>query len=242
MSMFLKMFVKKNTANYYNNEKKELLRLVDQNIDTFQNIMASRNTKNIKTITRKYNQASNINKEILSRILKLRVEFKKTIIALPVVKTLPNSAKPYVKVSNNRYRFTNFPKVFQMSKILTNLSVEKAMNAAAAKKIKNNATAAKAVTNAAAAKAVTNAATAKAVTNANAKKISNTASIQVITNAANVQLKKSKMLKTELNNAAVTNTVIQQLGTSGENVPITQNILRSRMQKFINNRGEVTIN
>lgn len=221
--MFSQMFVKKNTANYYNNQKKELLRLVNQNIDTFQNIMASRNTTNIKTITRKYNQASNINQEIRSRILKLRLEFKKTIIALPVVKTLPNSAKPYVKVSNNRYKFMNIPKVFQMSKILTNLSVEKAMNAAAAKKIKNNAAAAKAVTNAAAAKAVTNAAAAKAVTNASAKKNSNATSVQVITNAAKIQLQKSKMLKTELNNAAVTNTVRQQLGTNGSGAVLPNN-------------------
>ena len=215
MSMFLQMFVKKNTANYYNNQKKELLRLVNQNIDTFQTITLSRNTKNIKTITRKYNQASNINQEILSRILKLRVEFKKTIINLPVVSKLPNSVKPYVKVSNNKYRFINFPKVFEMSKILTNLSLEKAMNAAAAKKINNNAAAAKAVTNANAKKISNNAATVKAVTNANAKKISNAASVQAITNAANIQLKKSKMLKTELNNSAVTNTVRQQLGTNG---------------------------
>jgi len=221
-----KWFVKKNTAIYYNNEKKELLRLVNQNIETFESISDSVNTKNIKTITRKYNQASNTNQKIRSRILKLRGEFRKTIIALPVVKTLPNSAKPYIKVSNNKYRFgRNFPKVFQMSKILTNLSLEKAKNnAAAATKVINNAAAAtKVINNAAAAtKAKNNAAAATkaknnaaaAVINVSAKKNSNTAATAII-NATKIQLEKSKMLKKELTNAAVNNTVRQQFGTNG---------------------------
>ena len=193
-ALWEKWFVKKNTANYFNNQKKELLRLVNQNIDTFENIMNYSRTKNIKTITRKYNQASNINQEILDRIFSLRTQFKKTIIALPVVKTLPNFARPYIEVSNNKYRFKKTPRVFQMSKILTNLSVEKAKNAAA-----------KALTNAAAKNTVEKNAAAK-----------NAVSVQAITNASKNQLVQAKQLKKELtNNAAVTNTVRQQLGTNG---------------------------
>ena len=193
-ALWEKWFVKKNTANYFNNQKKELLRLVNQNIDTFENIMNYSRTKNIKTITRKYNQASNINQEILDRIFSLRTQFKKTIIALPVVKTLPNFARPYIEVSNNKYRFKKTPRVFQMSKILTNLSVEKAKNAAA-----------KALTNAAAKNTAEKNAAAK-----------NAVSVQAITNASKNQLVQAKQLKKELtNNAAVTNTVRQQLGTNG---------------------------
>ena len=216
-ALWEKWFVKKNTANYFNNQKKELLRLVNQNIDTFENIMNYSRTKNIKTITRKYNQASNINQEILDRIFSLRTQFKKTIIALPVVKTLPNFARPYIEVSNNKYRFKKTPRVFQMSKILTNLSVEKAKNAAA-KALTNAAaknTAAKntAAKNAAA-KDLTNAAAKNTVEkNAAAK---NAVSVQAITNASKNQLVQAKQLKKELtNNAAVTNTVRQQLGTNG---------------------------
>ena len=224
------LFVKKNTANYYNNQKNQLLKLVDQNINTFQNILDSRNTKNIKTVTRKYNQARENNIQILRRIGELKIQFKKTIGALPVVKSIPNSVKTYITISNNKYRFTNSPKVkvFQMSKILTNLKAEKAKNT---KVVTNAAAAAKVVTNAAAAKVRDNAAAAKAVSNAAAvaKARDNAAAAKVVTNAAAaaslINLKKSsasglaqaRNLRTELNNA-VMNTVRQQLGTNGSGV------------------------
>lgn len=219
------MFTKKKNANYFNTQKTQLLKLVDQNINTFHNIIDSSTTKNIKTITLKFNKAHQINEDILRRIGELKIQFRKIIIALPVVSTLPNSAKVYITINNNKYRFTNGNvKVKHMSKILTNLSAENAKNKnAAAKKIAD----AKGITNAAA-KQISNKAAA-------VKVIKNAADVKVITNAATFQLAEARNLRTELNNAAVTNTVRQQLGTNGNGAPPN---IRSHMQKFVNNRGK----
>jgi hypothetical protein len=224
------LFTNKNSASYYNTQKIELLKLVDQNIKTFQNIIDSHSTKNIKTITIKFNKAHKINIDILRRIGELKIQFRKTIGALPIVSTLPNSAKVYITINNNKYRFTDpNVKVKHMSKILTNLSAENAKNKnAATKKI----AAAKVITNAAAKKISNNAAAAKVITN--------TADTKAITNAATFQLAEAQNLRKELNNVAVTNTVRQQLGTNGGGAP--PNMMRSHMQRFVNNRSGVTIN
>ena len=93
------LFTNKNSASYYNTQKIELLKLVNQNIKTFQNIIDSHSTKNIKTITIKFNKAHQINIDILRRIGELKIQFRKTIGALQIVSTLPNSAKKYITIS-----------------------------------------------------------------------------------------------------------------------------------------------
>ena len=224
------LFVKKNTANYYNNQKNQLLKLVDQNINTFQNILDSRNTKNIKTVTRKYNQARENNIQILRRIGELKIQFRKTIAALPVVKSIPNSVKTYITISNNKYIFTTVPKIKQMSKILSNLKATKVKanaNAAVAAKVVTNATAAKArdaaaaaaaakvITNATAAKARDADAAAKAITDKARNNAAAAVSLNNLKKTATSQMAQSKNLRTELSNNAVVNTVRQQLGTNG---------------------------
>ena len=231
-------FVKKNTANYYNNEKNQLLKLVDKNIETFQDIINSHNTKNIKTVTRKFNEAHGNNIEILRRIGALKIQFRKTIGALPIVSTLPNSVKPYITISNNKYRFTNFPKIKQMSKILSNLAAEKGKNvkartnAAVAEKARTNAAVAeKARTNAVSAeKARMNAAAAeKARTNAVAA-----VSMNNLKKSSVAELTQSQNFKKELNNSAVINTVRQQLGTNGSGVIPPKNTTKNNNLSGLN--------
>ena len=222
----------KNTANYYKNQKTKLLTLVDSNIEIFESILTSRNATNMKGITRKYNKAHDTNLEILHRITELQIQFKKTIIALPVSKSIPNSVKTYITISNNKYKFIKFPKVKHMFQILTNLKGAKtnsntinANNARKAKEAKeaNNAFAAKAkeANNLKKAKEANNLKKAKEANNKETKAITNAASLKSLQSLAEKELSTSKALKTELNNSmkkpnlAVTNTVRSMLGTNG---------------------------